>query len=121
MIREGTRYNEIVENQRSLSDPKVVEGMARFGIIPKNAWGVSIPNLRKIAKSVGKNHHLAQELWGSGIHEAKILGSMIDDPERVTERQMERWVTDFDSWDLCDQCCSNLFDKTALAYQKAVE
>jgi 3-methyladenine DNA glycosylase AlkD len=120
-MAEGTRYSEILDRLQALSDPKAVEGMARFGIIPENTYGVSIPNLRKIAKELGTDHHLAQELWLSGIHEAKILASMIDDPEEVTEVQMERWVKDFDSWDICDQCCSNLFDKTDLAYQKAVE
>ena len=118
---EGTRYSEILDRLKALSDPKAVEGMARFGINPENTYGVSIPNLRKIAKELGTDHQLAQELWSSGVHEAKILASMIDDPEEVTEVQMERWVKGFDSWDVCDQCCSNLFDKTALAYQKAIE
>jgi len=120
-MAEGTRYSEILDRLKALSNPKAVEGMARFGINPENTYGVSIPNLRQIAKELGTDHHLAQELWSSGIHEAKILASMIDDPEEVTEVQMERWVKDFDSWDICDQCCSNLFDKTDLAYQKAVE
>lgn len=95
--------------------------MARFGINPHNTLGVSIPNIRAMAKEIGKNHALAQQLWTSGIHEARILAAMIDDPERVTEQQMERWVKDFDSWDVCDQCCSNLFDKTEFAHRKAVE
>ena len=120
-MAEGTRYSEILDGLKALSDPKAVEGMARFGINPENTYGVSIPNLRKIAKELGTDHQLAQELWSSGVHEAKILASMIDDPEEVTEVQMERWVKGFDSWDVCDQCCSNLFDKTALAYQKAIE
>jgi 3-methyladenine DNA glycosylase AlkD len=114
-------YDKILEELKSLSDPKAVEGMARFGIKLKNAYGVSIPNLRKIAKRIGKNHHLAQELWSSGVHEAKILASLIDEPKKVTNRQMERWVADFDSWAICDLCCSNLLDKTDSAYQKAIE
>ncbi len=112
-------YDEILQRLKSLSDPRAVEGMARFGINQKNTLGVSIPNLRKIAKEAGTDHLLAQRLWGSGLHEVRILASMVDDPEMVTERQMERWVKDFDSWDVCDQCCSNLFDKTKFAYQKA--
>jgi 3-methyladenine DNA glycosylase AlkD len=95
--------------------------MARFGINPENTFGVSIPNLRQIAKETGKDHALAQQLWASGIHEARILASMVDDPKMVTEEQLERWVKDFDSWDVCDQCCMNLFEKTQFAYQKAVE
>lgn len=114
-------YEEILKQLESLSNPKAVAGMARFGINPGNTYGVSIPNLRKIAREAGKNHVLAQHLWQSGIHDARILASMIDNPENVTEKQMENWANDFDSWDVCDQCCSNLFDKTQFAYQKAVE
>lgn len=95
--------------------------MARFGSNPKNAYGVPIPVLRQIAKETGKNHILAQRLWSSGVHEARILASMIDSPENVTKEQMESWAKEFDSWDICDQCCSNLFDKTGFAVQKAVE
>jgi 3-methyladenine DNA glycosylase AlkD len=113
--------SDILDKLKALSDPKAVEGMARFGINPENTYGVSIPNLRKIARETGKNHALAQELWASGIHEARILASMIDDPRMATEEQLEIWVKDFDSWDVCDQCCINLFDKTGFAYRKAVE
>ncbi|MFC1928870.1 DNA alkylation repair protein [Chloroflexota bacterium] len=115
------RYDDILKKLKSLSDPKAVEGMARFGINPENTFGVSVPNLRKTAKEIGIDHALAQQLWASGIHEARILASMIDDPKMVTGEQMESWVQDFDSWDVCDQCCMNLFDKTSLAYGKAVE
>lgn len=95
--------------------------MARFGINPKNTYGVSIPVLRKMARQIGKNHILAQKFWDSGIHEARILAGMIDLPEMVTEKQMEYWVKDFDSWDVCDQVCSNLFDRTKFTYKKAIE
>jgi len=115
------KYDDIIKKLKSLSNPRAVEGMARFGINPKNTFGVSIPNLRKIAKETGTNHYFAQRLWSSGIHEARILASMIDDPLMVTEEQMESWVGNFDSWDVCDQCCSNLFDKTKFAYKKAIE
>jgi 3-methyladenine DNA glycosylase AlkD len=115
------QYDEIFIKLRSLSNSKAVQGMARFGINPNNTYGVSIPNLRKMAKEIGVDHHLAQQLWTSIIHEARILASMIDDPGKVTENQMEKWVRDFDSWDVCDQCCSNLFDKTPFAYKKAIE
>lgn len=112
-------YRNILKKLKSLSDPEAAAGMARFGINPKNTFGVSIPALRKMAKEIGKNHVLAQELWSSGIHEARILAGMIDEADMVTENQMERWVKDFDSWDVCDQVCSNLFDKTPFAYRKA--
>ncbi len=115
------QYKEVLEKMKSLSNPKNVEGMARFGINPKNTYGVSIPNLRKMAKEIGKNHELSQQLWKSGIHEARILACMIDDPKMVTEEQMEKWVKDFDSWDVCDQVCMNLFDKTTFTYDKVIE
>ncbi len=115
------KYADIIKKLKSLSNPKAAEGMARFGISAKNTLGVSIPNLRKLAKVIGKNHEIAQKLWDSGIHEARILASMVDEAEKVTERQMGKWVKDFDSWDVCDQVCSNLFDKTPFAYKKAFE
>ena len=115
------QYGDILEKLKALSDPKAVEGMARFGINPENTYGVSIPNLRKMAREIGRNRPLARQLWASAIHEACILASMIDEPKTVSEEQMESWVADFDSWDVCDQCCMNLFEKTKFAYQKAVE
>ena len=121
LVAEKIQYKEILKKLKSLSDPKAVEGMARFGISPKNTYGISIPNLRKMAKEVGRNHKLAQQIWSSGIHEARILAGMIDDPGRVNEGQMNNWVKDFDSWDVCDQVCMNLFDKTKFANKKAAE
>ncbi|MFH0832988.1 MAG: DNA alkylation repair protein [Candidatus Aenigmatarchaeota archaeon] len=115
------QHKEVLKKLESLSNPKNVEGMARFGIKPKNAYGISMPILRKMAKELGKDHALAQRLWSSGIHEARILAGMIDDTALVTEKQMDSWIRDFDSWDVCDQVCMNLFDKTAFAYDKAVE
>jgi len=113
--------NQIIKKLQSLKNPENVAGMARFGINPNNTYGVSIPTLRKMAKESGKDHSLAQELWASRIHEARILAGFVDDPKLVTAEQMENWVKDFDSWDICDQVCSNLFDRTPFAYQKAVE
>ena len=95
--------------------------MARFGINPENTYGVSIPELRNMAKEIGRDHDLAQRLWALNIHEARILASMIGDPKTTTEEQMDTWVKDFHSWDVCDQCCMNLFEKTKFAYPKAVE
>ena len=115
------QHNDIVEKLKSLSNPKAVESMVEYGITPENAYGVSIPDLRKLAKEVGMNHKLAQQLWAANIRETRILASMIDDPKMVTEGQMERWVKAFDYWEICDQCCMNLFEKTGFAYQKAIE
>jgi 3-methyladenine DNA glycosylase AlkD len=95
--------------------------MVKFGIKVDNALGVSIPILRGLAKEIGKNHELAQQLWNTEIHEARVLATMIDDSKLVTEKQMDNWVKDFNSWDLCDQCCSNLFDKTEFVHKKILE
>ena len=111
-------YTDVLKKLKSLSNPKAVAGMARFGINPDNTYGVSIPNLRKMAKEIRKDHNLAQQLWSSGIHEARILAGMIDEAEIVTEKQMEGWVRDFDSWDVCDQVCMNLFEDTPFASKK---
>jgi len=118
---EKVTYDEILQGLEALSDPEAVKGMARYGITTTHAYGVSIPNLRKMAKEIGVNHDLSQQLWASDIRETKILASMIDDRTMVTEEQMEDWVQDFDSWEVCDQCCQNLFGRTEFAYQKSVE
>lgn len=111
----------IIAEMKSKADPKAVEGMARFGISSKNTLGLSIPTLRSMAKKVGKDHQIAQALWKSGIHEARILAAFVDDPAKVTGAQMDNWVAEFDSWDVCDQVCSDLFDKTPFAHQKALQ
>jgi 3-methyladenine DNA glycosylase AlkD len=117
----GMKLDDVLRELRSMANPENVQGMARFGISSEGTLGISIYDLRPMAKRIGKNHELAEMLWASGIHEAKVLASYIDDPEKVTEKQMEAWAKDFDSWDVVDQVCSNLFDQTRFAYSKAVE
>jgi len=112
---------QIINHLKKNSNPKDKAGMARFGIDVKYALGVKIPVLRSLAKKLGKNHKLAEELWRTKIHEVRILASMIDEPDKVVEKQTEEWVRGFNSWDLCDQTCMNLFDKVSIAWEKAVE
>jgi 3-methyladenine DNA glycosylase AlkD len=119
-MRAMTR-DQIIEQLHQYASAQAVEGMARFGIRPAYALGIAIPTLRKMVRDIGKNHELAQELWASDLHEARILASMIDDPRQVTPQQMEAWVNTFDSWDVCDQVCGNLFDRTPYASEKAME
>ena len=106
---------------RAHANPANVAGMARYGINSKDTLGVPMPVLRKLAKEAGRSHELAAELWASGIHEARILATLIDDPARVTGRQMDRWVSDLDSWDVCDQACQNLFRYTPSAFAKGAQ
>ncbi len=112
-------HTEVIKHLKSKTNAKNVVGMARFGISSKNTLGISIVYLRQLSKKIGKDHQLALRLWQSGIHEAKILASMVDEPAKVTSQQMDEWIRGFDSWDVCDQVCMNLFDKNKLAYQKA--
>jgi len=117
-----TQYNQILKRLKCYANSKNIEGMARFGIRGKNVLGgPSLPVLRKMAKEIGKSHQLALQLWDSQIHEARILAGMIAEPKKATEQQIEKWVKDFNSWDVCDQVCSNFFDETKFAYSKAVE
>ena len=118
---EKRSSEEVLATLRSLSNPEAVSSMGRFGIKADKAFGVSVPELRKLARSIGKEHSLAQRLWDSGLHEARELATMIADPKQVTEESMEQWVTQIDSWDVCDHCCGNLWDKTPFAYRKARE
>jgi 3-methyladenine DNA glycosylase AlkD len=114
-------YEEVLKKLKSQSNPKAVEGMARYGINPKNNLGISVTTLRKMAREIGKDHDLALKLWNSGIRDARILAATIDDPEKVTEDQLESMVLDLNSWDLCDHCCSDIFLKSSFAYKKAFE
>ena len=113
--------DDILAQLRANANPSNIAGMARYGISTSNTLGVKIPILRELVKQNRRDHALAQQLWATGIHEARLMATMVDDPKQVTEKQMERWVRDFNSWDICDQCCSNLFDKTSFAWDKAVE
>ena len=112
--------DEVIAQLRSMSRPENKDGMARYGINVDKAFFVSMPELRALAKELKKDHELALALWDTEYHEAKILAGLIDDPLLVTEAQMDKWVAGFDSWDVCDQCCSNLFDKTQYSYGKAL-
>ncbi len=113
-------FDEMLARLKSLANPGNVEGMARFGINPQGTLGVSVKDLRLLARGV-RDHNLAFQLWQSGIHEARILAALVDDPRQVTEAQMDAWVLDFDSWDVCDQACLILFDKTPYAPAKVRE
>jgi len=118
MIHRVANIINILKNQYNY---KNIVGMARFGIKTKSAFGIPIPELRKLAKKIGRDHVLANELWKTKIHEARLLAGFIEDPKKLTEQQMERWAKDFDSWDICDQVCSNVFDKSPRAFDKALE
>jgi 3-methyladenine DNA glycosylase AlkD len=112
---------QVIAELQSHANPANVAGMARYGISTEGTLGVSVPLLRSIAKRLGRNHGLALCLWDTGIHEARHLAAMVDDPARVTNRQMERWVRDLDSWDVCDGLCHNLLRYTPAAFDKAAE
>ena len=103
-----------------MANPADLPGMAGYGIDTSSALGgIGVPTLRRMARTIGRDHRLAAELWASGIHEARILATLIDDPARVTAGQMEAWAAEFDSWDVVDAACCNLFDRTRFAYAKA--
>lgn len=104
-----------IHDLKNLSNATNLAGMSNFGINTENAFGISIPNLRKLAKEIGLNTDLAVELWDTEYHEARILASMVADPRIIDSRVLEIWVEDINSWDLCDQCCNNLIGKTEFA------
>jgi 3-methyladenine DNA glycosylase AlkD len=112
---------EVLAKLRAKARPDQLEGMSRYGMTIDRRLGVSVPDMRKIAKDCGKNHGVALSLWETGIPEARMVASMVEEPERLSEEQMEDWVKDFDSWDVCDQVCMNLFEKTPLAWKKIPE
>jgi len=114
-------YDEVINRLKSMYNQKNLEGMKRYGINPKNNLGISIYKLRPFAKEIGKNHDLSLKLWKSGIHDARLLAVFIEEPEKITEEQMDSWAKDFDSWDICDQACTSLFDLLPFARKKVFE
>jgi 3-methyladenine DNA glycosylase AlkD len=112
------RLEEILKRLRDGAQPDAKASLERFGITARQAYGWSAPALRELARETGRDHTLAQQLWATGILDARILAALVDEPERVTPRQMERWARDFDSWAVCDACCANLFDRTPFAHTK---
>jgi 3-methyladenine DNA glycosylase AlkD len=117
----AARARAVLAGLEPLGSEEARAGMARYGIRTEHAFGVSVYELRRVAKGLGRDHELALVLWESGNHEGRLLASMVDDPAAVTEAQMEAWAAEFDSWDVCDQVTSNLFDKTPFAYDKVRE
>lgn len=117
----GATVEAVLEQLRALADPSRLPGMARVGIPTQRAFGVGLPVLRTLARRYRRDHALAEQLWLSDVHEARLLATLIDDPRQVDAEQLERWAADLDGWDLCDQCCLNLFVRTPFAHAKAVE
>lgn len=113
------RVPAILAELRSLGSARDRAGMARYGINVDDAFGVSVHVLRRVAKRLGTDHGLALALWKTGNHEARLLACFVDDPARVTAAQMEAWAGSFDSWDVCDQATTSLFDATRHAWTKA--
>jgi 3-methyladenine DNA glycosylase AlkD len=113
--------DEVIAELRRHADPKNVEGMARFGIATDGTLGISLPTLRAIAKRCGRDHALALALWDSGIHEARHVAVMVEDPKTVTKKQLESWVRDLDSWDVCDGFSMGFVDRTPFAYDLATK
>jgi 3-methyladenine DNA glycosylase AlkD len=114
-------YNEIIRFLKSHFSEKAKKGQEHYGISTVKNYCTPMPAIRKLAKKLGKDHELALRLWDSGIHDARILASLIEEPAQVTSSQMEKWVSGFDSWDVCDQTISNLFSRTGLAFVKAMK
>jgi 3-methyladenine DNA glycosylase AlkD len=119
-VPDCTRVAEILAELRAMGSEKNRAGMARYGINVQDAFGVSVYELRKVAKRLGTGHGLALALWATGNHEARLLACFVDDPSLVSDRQVEAWARDFDSWDICDQATTSLFDRTKHAWSKAV-
>lgn len=112
---------EIISRLEALEDPAARMGMEKYGIKASRIYGIGIPVLRKMAAEIGRDHDTALWLWDQDSRETRILAGMIDEPGRLTLRQMDNWANDFDSWEVCDQCCMNLFEKSPSAYAKAEE
>lgn len=103
---------------RSHATEATLTGMARYAIPSDKALGVSMTDMKAIAKSLGRDHQLAAALWATGIYEARMLATLVDVPAQVSSDQMESWALDFDNWAICDTACFALFDRTSHAWPK---
>jgi len=110
--------NEVLRWLKRRGTRRNVEGLARYGIEAKRPLGVSMGTLQSLSKRLGKNHALALALWKSGWYEARLLASLVDDPQRVTRKQMDAWAAGFENWGDCDTVCFTLFDRTPFAWKK---
>jgi 3-methyladenine DNA glycosylase AlkD len=104
-----------------MSTRKYYDTMKRFGITTDKAFGTSVADIQKLAKRLGRSHELAAALWETGWYEARMLTAFVDEPERVTPAQMDRWCRDFDNWGICDTLCFKLFDHTPHAWSKVAQ
>jgi 3-methyladenine DNA glycosylase AlkD len=112
---------DVLDRLKSKAKPEQLTGMAKYGIMVEKRLGVAVPDMRKLAKELGRDHKLALDLWRTGIAEARIVAGMVGDPAKLTEEQMEEWVKGIDSWDVCDQVCMNVFEKNQLAWKKIID
>jgi len=112
---------DVLDKLQSKAQPEQLKGMAKYGMTVEQRLGVSVPDMRKLAKEIGRDHKLALDLWRTGIAEARIVAAMVGDPAKLTEEQMEDWVKGINSWDVCDQVCMNLFEKNQLAWKKIAD
>jgi 3-methyladenine DNA glycosylase AlkD len=113
--------SSVLRELKRLGSAENRAGMARFGINTEKAFGVSMAAQRPLERKYRRNHDLATALWASGYHEARILAALIEDPKVVTPKQMDAWVADFNSWDLCDQACMKVFAKTPYVAEKVAK
>ncbi len=110
--------NEVLAWLKRRGTRRNVEGLARYGIQAKHPLGVPMGTLQSLSKRLGKNHALALALWKSGWYEARLLAALVDDPQRVTRKQMDAWAAGFENWGDCDTVCFTLFDRTPFAWEK---
>jgi 3-methyladenine DNA glycosylase AlkD len=113
------QLKEILHELKKMGDPKVKKIKERFVIVPPNSYGIFLKDLNILARRIGKNDELAIKLFDTGVYEARLLTSMLFNPQNLTERLMEKWVKAFDNWEICDTFCMNVFGKSRFAVKKA--
>ena len=118
MVGMKKAVSEVLASLKKLGSRQTRESMVRFGIHTPKAFGIPMAAMQRLAKQIGRDHQLAGELWETGWYEARIVAAYIEEPERATAAQMDRWCKEFDNWGICDTVCFQLFDKTPYAYRK---
>lgn len=109
-----SRAKELVARIKRFSSPAFKAQMQnRFGINTAFALGTPVTTLRQLVKGLPRpDQELADVLWATQIHEARIMASLLADPLQMTRAQLDAWAQDLNSWDICDACSLNVFSKT---------
>jgi 3-methyladenine DNA glycosylase AlkD len=110
--------SDILNQLEKMGSPEVKQIKERFAITAANSHGIFLKDLDAFAKKIGRNDDLALRLFDTGVYEARLLCSRLYNPANITEPLMEKWVSTFENWEICDTFCMGFMGRSPLALSK---